>query len=270
MDGRKTKGEKMKTEEKNEKKDLGWNKLLLGSVMVFFLLLVAVLIGTLPALLRKPSSEVNQTFKKQSQLSGQDFLSIDQQQLNQQLKQCNKSLTAGSEDYDYSYSINSEQTGLSVNITSTLDPIGFVRITKVSTANLGSSFNQLLKEQTATENGTSLDWAQLQEMDVTMEYTAKLTKQLQCASASIKMTIAERETIQNVSCNDVNLLPQVCADELTEIGAARITVHAGTFDAKNYLGKDNETIWMSDSMPLLLKSVAGDTSIELVSYQKKA
>ena len=76
--------------------------------------------------------------------------------------------------------------------------------------------------------------------------------------------------IQNVSCNDIGISPQVCADELTEIGAERITVPAGTFEAKRYSGKNNDTVWISESIPLLLKSFTGDITIELASYQKKA
>ncbi len=269
------------------KKEVSWNKLLTGLVMVFFLLLLALLIGTIPTLLKKPTQETptlsgnaekisKNIFGSISEPNIQDILPTTQSKPDQREKMCNNLLTADSEEYDYSYLFRNNETSLLISLSSILDTNRNIRITKIKTTNFGDVFDKIQDLiDNSSENSSTPAIGNVSSIlpfsinDITIEYTTKLNVQNKCASATIKMNFAEKEILQNASCSDAQVAPQICGDELVKTGKDNVSITAGTFDAETYKTKENDTIWLSENLPLLLKSTSENTSIELTSYQKK-
>ena len=262
---------KKETEKPTGNKEISWDKLLIGTVVVFFLLLFAVLIGTIPSILKKPTLPIQPANASTSQ-----WLQIVDSGLTpnvfpapgaQTQRACQVYLLTGSEKYDYSYLLSNEETSMNLSMSSVVDAQKLVRTTDMKISNLQDAFNKVLQQQLQNTSQAQVPAISLPDME--MLFVAKLNDQFQCMSASLKMVAMGKETNQNVTCADIQDVSKICADQLTDLGTEQITIAAGTFNAKKYLTTDNSTIWISETMPLLLKSASEGTIIELTSYQRK-
>jgi len=257
---------------KGKIQEASWDKLLIGTVVVFFLLLFAVIIGTIPSIIKKPTLPA-----QPSNASTSQWLQIVDSGLTpnvfpapgtQTQKACQRYLLTGSERYDYSYLLSNAETSMNLSMASVVDAQKLARTTDMKISNLQDAFNKVLQQQLQnTSQQAQIPSISLPDME--MHFMEKLNDQFQCMSASLTMVAMGKETSQNVTCADIQDVSRICADQLTEIGTERITIAAGTFDAKKYVATDNSTIWISDALPLLLKSASEGTTIELTGYKRK-
>jgi len=222
--------------------------------LLAILLVIAIIVGTLPQLLKKsilPVTSPNLTQSESSNYSTEPGIfnyTLNTSNFNITIPVCNLTLISNNERDTYSYTI-------------TYDSPEFAGRTSMMTSEFSTSAEGYVRKVVTI--------MQLEQGASRIDLVMLLDNNLNCSKAFMNMTVNGQTFSQETACSKGSDRIEVCSENVNQVGQETITVQAGTFDTEIYLTNDNSTkYWISGLATVPIKIMAQNLTMELVNYKK--